>query len=168
MLKSQVKLHEQRSNYVVEFAHENGTDWIPFSQRYLAEHAVQAIELLIADTEAATVRTFVDRWIEHHVLCHVNSGSVGTYVRYATEAIHFFGDKSLHDVTTKDIAKSIQAMRAQGMKDRQITPILIIWSSMFGTAVKWRYISCNPVSGIDGLLLGDRFPLRDEDRRRMQ
>jgi hypothetical protein len=149
-----VRSHDQGRNHAVEYFDGTETHWTTYSKPHLAEAAKRAIQLLMEDEQPILVREFIDRWIALHVLANVKPPATTTYLRCTREAAIFFGDMSLRDVTTKDILRFIDKKRVEGLRDRRITPALNILSSMFSAAKRWHYIPNNPVSGVDGLLLG--------------
>lgn len=148
------KLHSSSTSNLVEYRHGATTEWIAFPKPKLAEAAHEAISMLIDDETPVTVAEFVARYVRLHVMVRISSAATHTYLRFADELVRSFGSRELRDITIVDVEDYIRAERATGHKDAQITPVLKVWSSIFSTAKKWRYVNDNPVSRVGGLLLG--------------
>lgn len=144
-------------NAFVKVVHDDGqTEWIRFKTADAAGHAATAIQLGFSDRETITVSEFFDRYMEHHAIPRLRPDTVASYRRtFDSHLRASLGERPLADLDIQDVKGFIEVMRTDGSGNRRIAPMLEVLSAILGVAVKWSYLSCNPVNELDALLIGN-------------
>lgn len=154
---TQVKTVVSDQNALVKVVYDDGrTEWKRFENADIANHAAIAIELGFSDRETVTVSEFYDRYVEHYCVPKLKPETVAGYGRvFNSHLRESFGGRTLADLNIDDVTGFIKTMRADGCGNRRIAPMLEVLSAMLGVAVRWSYISRNPLNDLDALLIGN-------------
>lgn len=132
-------------------------DWISFRTPHAAEQAAKAMQALADMDVEITLSVFFDIFMQYHAIPNLKGDSVRHYVTTFTSYIKEpLGAVVLKHLTVDEVTGLMRRMAEKGSSNRKVAGVVNVLSAILGKAVKWRYLSSNPVDNVDFITIGTR------------